>query len=575
MGRRSGPFIEGDLRMSRTSVAFLSRLLCLLIAVLGAGAMAHDARSPTARPVRVLGTIDFPTSAQSPEAQQAFVRGMLLLHLFEYPFARDEFVEAQRIEPRFAMAYWGEAMTYDHPIWDQQDAAAARAALRKLAPTAAARSTLAPTPREKAFLASLDVLYGEGSKQARDRAYARAMEQMASDFPDDHEVQLFHALALMGEHAGVRDVPSYMQAAAIAQSVFCANPHHPGAAHYLIHAVDDPVHAVLGLQAARALEKMAPDAGHSLHMASHIFNALGMWDDVVRANEASTAVQNRMHVERGEKPGSWGHANFWLLYGYLQQGRFERARNLLEAAYREARAENKPPKNPLELDPDESQASSVVQMWTRYLVETGDWSGEIAGWTFNIGDAFDPNLNVLFVRSLSAANTGRPAQADGYLNDFRHMRTELEKAVQAQAETKPTDALYLQRLAVLDQEMQAQISRARGDDRAAVEHAREASRLEGEMPYSFGPPFIDWPAAEMLAQLLYDAHSYAAANAAFDTQLERAHLRSASLLGVARSARKLGHDPEADRALARLRSNWRQADPQVMKRIAGVEPATP
>jgi len=557
------------MHMSRGTFVLLARLLCLLMAtMIGAGAVAHDAQAPGVKPVRVLGSVDFPTSAKSPKAQQAFVRGMLLLHLFEYPFAKDEFLEAQRVEPHFAMAYWGEAMTYNHPIWGEQDAAAARAALRKLAPTPAERSALAPTPREKAFLAALDVLYGEsGSKQERDRAYARAMEQLAAGFPQDHEAQLFFALALMGEHAGVRDIPTYMQAAAIAQSIFCANPHHPGAAHYLIHAVDDPDHAVLGLQAARALEKMAPDAGHSLHMASHIFNALGMWDDVVRANESATAVQNRMRVERGEKPGSWGHYNFWLLYGYLQQGRIEQARKLLTSAYREAQAENKPPKNPLELDSDESQASSVVQMWVRYLVETGDWNSEIADWKFNIDKAFDPNLNVLFVQSLRAANTGHVDQADRYLDEFRSMRGELEKAVHAQAEAKPTDLLYLRRLAVLDQEMHAQIESARGNIAVAVDHAREASRLEGEMPYSFGPPFIDWPAAEMLAGLLYDSHAYADAATAYETQLARARLRSASLLGLARSAAKLGHAAQADDALRKLRDNWRAADPQSRNKI--------
>jgi hypothetical protein len=269
-------------------------VLCALILVLAAAPLgAHEEETRVAAPARVLGTISFPTSAKSAEAQQAFIRGMLLLHLFEYPFARDEFLTAQRIEPDFALAYWGEAMTYTHPVWDQQDAEAGRAALRKLAPTPELRLAKAPGAREQAFLGAIEALYGQGSKAERDRAYARAMERMAARFPADHEVQLFHALALLGVYAGVRDVPAYMQVGAIAQAVFCANPQHPGAAHYLIHAVDDPDHAVLGLDAARALARMAPDAGHSLHMTSHIFTALGMWDDMVQANEAAVAVAGR------------------------------------------------------------------------------------------------------------------------------------------------------------------------------------------------------------------------------------------------------------------------------------------
>jgi hypothetical protein len=461
------------------------------------------------------------------------------------------------------MAYWGEAMTFNHPIWNQQDRNAALAALRKLAPTAGQRVAAARTATEKAFVAAIDVLYGDGTKQQRDRAYARALEHMAARFPDDHEVQLFYALALMGEDAGVRDISSYMQAAAIAQSVFCANPHHPGAAHYLIHAVDDPEHAVLGLQAARALERMAPDASHSLHMASHIFNALGMWDDVVRANEASTRVRNRMLAEHGKPPASWGHANFWLLYGYLQQGRYAQARQLLGAAYAQERAANKPPPNPLELDPDDSLTGSVVQMWTRYLVETREWNGAIADWTFNLGDAYDPNLNVLMVATLRAANSGKPDAADASLAKFRSLRARLEDAIGAQAEKKPTDLLYLRRLGVLDEEMLAQIDVARGRSASALEHAGKASALEGAMPYSFGPPLIDWPSAEMHAGLLYSTHAYAEAVDAYSTQLQRSRRRPAALLGLARASRALGHKAEADDAMAMLAGIWRAADPQV------------
>jgi tetratricopeptide (TPR) repeat protein len=522
---------------------------------------AHGDSAHGSKPVRVLGKLDFPTSATSPDAQKAFVRGMLLLHLFEYDFARDEFLDAERIEPDFAMAYWGEAMTFNHPIWDQQDRNAGLAALRKLAPSPEARAAAARTPKEKAFLEAIDVLYGDGAKSERDRAYERAMERMARHFADDLEVQLFYALALMGEQAGVRDIPTYMQAAALAQSAFCTNPNHPGAAHYLIHAVDDPDHAVLGLQAARALERMAPDASHSLHMASHIYDALGMWDDVVRANEAATRVRNRMLAERGKKATAWGHANFWLLYGYLQQGRYGEAKKLLTRAYEQERAEKKPPSKPLELDPDDSLTGSVVQMWTRYLVETRDWNGEIANWQFNLSDAYDPNLNFLMVATLRAAKAGRPDQADASLEKFRHLRAGLEKAIGAQAEKKPTDLLYLRRLAVLDEEMQAQIDLARGEGASAVRHAGSASRLEGEMPYSFGPPFIDWPSAEMYAGLLYDNHDYAGAAEAYQTQLNRSHRRPASLLGLARSSRELGRRADADDAMATLTDIWHAADP--------------
>ena len=187
---------------------------------------------------RVLGNIDFPTSANDPEAQQAFIRGMLLLHLFEYEFAREEFIAAQIIEPEFAMAYWGEAMTHNHPIWDEQNLEAARLVLLNLGVTPEQRLGTSDDAKEQAFLAALEVLYGTGSKSERDRRYSQAMEAMAARFPDDNEVQLFYALSLFGVNAGVRDIPSYMLSTSIAQNLFSANPQHPGAAHYLIHGVD-------------------------------------------------------------------------------------------------------------------------------------------------------------------------------------------------------------------------------------------------------------------------------------------------------------------------------------------------
>src|SRR5678815_125535 len=131
-----------------------------------------------------LGTIDFPTSG-SAAARQHFVRGVLFLHSFEYDSAADEFREAQRVDPRFAMAYWGEAMTYTHPVWDEQDTAAARKALKRLAPTREARKARAPTAREQVYLDAVEILYGEGSKARRDTLYSAAMERLANAYPTD------------------------------------------------------------------------------------------------------------------------------------------------------------------------------------------------------------------------------------------------------------------------------------------------------------------------------------------------------------------------------------------------------
>src|SRR6185503_12936047 len=178
------------------------------------------------------------------------------------------------------------------------------------------------TPREADYLAAVRVLYGEGSKARRDTLYADAMRALADRYPDDAEARAFYALALLGLNQGVRDVATYQQAAAIVAPIFKSNPDHPGAAHYLIHSYDDPAHAALGLDAARAYSKIAPDAAHAQHMTTHIFLALGMWDDVVRQNE----------IASGPHRDHWGpgHYTAWLGYGLLQQGRFADARRHLE-----------------------------------------------------------------------------------------------------------------------------------------------------------------------------------------------------------------------------------------------------
>src|SRR5688572_7905743 len=202
--------------MRTTPVSF-----CLVFSFfLASGCSAQQSR---------LGTIDFPTSG-SASAQPHFIRGVLFLHSFEYDLAANEFRAAQRIDPGFAMAYWGEAMTYTHPVWDEQDAAAARKVLARLAPTREARKARAPTAREQAYIDAVEILYGDGSKPRRDTLYSAAMERVAKAYPADMEAQAFHALSLLGLNQGVRDVPAYLRAGAIAEAVFRKNPDHPGAA---------------------------------------------------------------------------------------------------------------------------------------------------------------------------------------------------------------------------------------------------------------------------------------------------------------------------------------------------------
>ena len=522
----------------------LNLLACTSIGLLLGltSAHAHEGDDP-GRGGRVLGEINFPTTTESKAAQNAFIQGMLLLHLFEYEFAEERFQRAQELDPGFAMAYWGEAMTHNHPIWDEQERDKARAILARLGSSAEDRQSRTSSQKEKDWLAALDVLYGQGPKAARDLAYMEHMRRMAETYPDDHEVQLFYSLALMGTGAGVRDIPTYMESAARAQSVFYQNRQHPGAAHYLIHSVDDPIHAPLGLEAAHALSEMAPDAGHSLHMTTHIFVAVGMWDEVVQSNFDAVRVQNGMRVIQGQPTRNWGHYNYWMLYGLLQQGRSDDARQLLQTARDEAIEAGAVPDNPLELDADRSHIGSLVQMWARYMIETRGGDEEVAGWTFNMGEAYDPQLNFHFVRSLYTANRGDAVAARQHLDKFQALVASLRETILAMERQAPTHLLYLDRLGVMEQEMLALIAWADEDPETAVRHAAEASRLEGEMPYSFGPPFVDLPSAEMLGGFLLSLERWDEAADAFELQLQRTRMKRIPMEGLAQAkARKVAQN---------------------------------
>ncbi|MES4786423.1 MAG: hypothetical protein C4294_12040, partial [Nitrospiraceae bacterium] len=292
----------------RSSRTFLSlAMVVLIMTILGVSARSEDPR---------LGKIRFPTSARSEEAQSHFLRGVAALHSFWYPVALSEFQAATRIEPDFMMGYWGEAMAHNHPIWgDPQETEAARKVLAKI--------TITPelTPREQAYLHAVKILYGEGDKPARDRTYAAAMKEIYREYPDDLDGAAFYALALLGtirpdDPAALR---TRMRAAAIAIEVYRRQPDHPGAAHYILHAFDDPDHAILALPAARRYAEIAPSAHHALHMPSHIFLQLGMWPEAAASNEASWKASDQWVKSKDVPLGQRDyHSLHWLLYVYLE-----------------------------------------------------------------------------------------------------------------------------------------------------------------------------------------------------------------------------------------------------------------
>jgi len=212
----------------------MKRLAIAAMAAVSLGGLVRPVYAQTPAAAE-LGTINFPTSAK-PAAQAAFLTGTKALYNFEFDLAAEAFQQAQKAEPSFALAYWGEAMSYNHPLWAEQNLPAARKALERLAPTAAERAAKAPAGKERDLVEAVDVLFGgTGDKLARDIAYADSMKRLYAKYPGDDEIACLYSLALLGTgRPGVSNTRNAMQAAAIAQGIFQRNPKHPGAAHYII-----------------------------------------------------------------------------------------------------------------------------------------------------------------------------------------------------------------------------------------------------------------------------------------------------------------------------------------------------
>ncbi|HEY7895801.1 MAG TPA: hypothetical protein VIC24_12960 [Gemmatimonadaceae bacterium] len=522
--------------------------------LLGQVAIAQPSHAIT---VAGYGSVDFPTSTRSAVAQREFSRGVLLLHLFHYDEAADAFRAAERADSGFAMAYWGEAMTFTHAVWDEQDTAAGRRALGKLAATPEARERAAPTARERGYMRALDALYGDGPKAKRDTLFSDQMAEVSRANPHDDEARLFYALSLMGLSQGVRNIPTYLHAAQIAESVFARHPNEPAAAHYWIHAMDDPDHAAQALPAARALSHVAPDAAHAQHMTSHIFMALGMWDEMVLANENTKRMVDAMAAKQGAGPFYCGHGNSWLAYGYVEQGRRADAKRMVTGCEQQAtRARYKTDMR--DLDPDLSAMGSAVGMWVHYVIDTEDWSGDMAQWAPDLDSAAAPRAAYQFGRAFAAARRGDGAAATEARAAFEQERGRLAALVQAEHDPDPSDAEYVKGLAVLGMELEAVTTLAAHDgsldSAGAATLLTNATATEDSLAYAFGPPPVYKPSHELLGELLVGLKRYGEAERQFRAALAHQPRRVLSLRGLAAAAEGAGDTAAASRARGALRA---------------------
>ena len=469
---------------------------------------------------RLFGTVDFPNSG-APEAQEPFLKGLALLHSFEYPAAREAFRAAQDADPDFALAYWGEAMAWNYPLWYQQFRDEALETLARLAPSPGDRQTKAPTERERMWLAAVESLYGEGEKDARDDRYELAMADLHRAYPEDPEAAAFHALAILGTAHEGREHRTYMKAGAIASGVFANYPDHPGAAHYTIHSFDDPAHASLGLKAALAYSEIAPDAAHAQHMTSHIFLALGMWDAVVRANERADAVSDRDAEANGREARSCGHYNEWLEYGYLMQGRDDRALALLEACGAQVTVGAG------------GSLSSYADMRSRYVLDSGDWTGDVMSIEVDFSENDGAALTDTFLQGYVAAQLGDLRGIRRALQELRRLRPAVEAGM---AERGFTEEMYVRRPQILELQLEGMLAWVEENYTDAIATLGEAALIEAALPHAFGPPVIEKPSHELLGEALLERNSDTTAAQAFAEAVARAPGRVPGLEGLRKAA---------------------------------------
>jgi len=498
------------MRMTRVIRTFLPA--ALFLAFCGALGMALMG-APRAQ-AQQLGSISFPTSG-SAAAQADFITGVKDLHNFQFDEAAEAFQKAQKTDPGFAMAYWGEAMSYNHPLWAQVDPDAAKKALEKLAPTPEARLAKANTPKEKAYLSAVHTLfYTPGDKLARDTAYMQAMARMYEQWPEDHEVATLYALSLLGTvRPGDTGFRRQALAAAISMNVFQQNPNHPAAPHFIIHAFDDPEHAILALPAARAYAKIAPAAAHALHMPSHIFVQLGMWQDLYNSNtvayKAAVDLNQRMHLPEGREDF---HTLAWLQYANLMLGKFDEAgRNTELASAADARNPN-----------NRAVHDGYRTMRARYILETGQWE-KIPVPTEAATDARGSAW--AFIAGLGAAKLGDAATADQAAAQLGVTRERLQAG---------GNGFAAKQVAIMEKEVAAASRLARGQKDEALRLAKDAADLELTLGAPSGPPEPIKPALEFYGDVLAEAGRAPEAAAAYEQQLLRTPNRTPVVKALAR-----------------------------------------
>jgi hypothetical protein len=477
-------------------------------------------------PPEKLGAVSFATSCAARVAHD-FERSVALLHSFAYTASEQSFRKVAAADPNCAMAHWGIAMSYYHQLWSPPSADELRDGRREI--QEAGRLNVV-SPRERQFIAAAAAYYADPTQAPalRAKAYSVAMGEAARSNPEDTEVQVFYALSLIAI-APPEDATHANQkrAAAILEAVYRAQPQHPGAAHYLIHAYDNAELAPRGLAAARAYSKIAPSAPHALHMPSHTFTRLGLWDDSIVSNRAARAAAH----DQGDQ-GEELHAMDYLTYAYLQLGRVVDAQRVVaELRTMGATAGG-----------DFKIGYAATAMPVRLAIERQAWSDAVELQTL---PASAPHVAALiyWAHAMANARGGHPAAAAADIEQLGAAREQLRAA---------GNTYWAAQVDVLDKEAKAWQLAASANPSESVQLLRQAADEEDaveKLPVTPGPVV---PAREQLGELLLQLNQPAEALREFRSALVLAPRRRGALLGAAQAAERTGDGKTAQEMRARL-----------------------
>jgi hypothetical protein len=486
-----------------------------------------------------VGNVSFPVSC-SPTVQPDFNRAVALLHSFWYKKSEETFLAVAKADPSCGMAQWGVAMSHYRQLWDPPtpfELQAGSAAVEK------ANAAGAKTQRERDYIAAMEIFYkdsGTRTHAARALDYEKSMQQIHELYPQDTEAAIFYALAIRA-NAPIEDrtYANQKKASAILEKLFVEYPTHPGLAHYIIHCDDYPTLAPLALDAARRYAKIAPDAPHALHMPSHIFTRLGLWQESIDSNLASAAAARKNGLLGDEL-----HAIDYLVYAYLQTGQDREALNVFNAM-------PKPQQNDAVYYTG-LYAAAIVP--ARLAVERHRWSDAAAltlpAGAFPGGRYSSTEANTYFAQALGAARLGSLEAAREGLQRMTSLRDRL---------LEDHDKYSSEQVDIQRESVSAWIAFAEGkrDDalrqmRAAADHDDSVDKL----PVTPGPLV---PARELLAEMLLETNQPAAALESFETSLRLAPQRFNALYGAAHAANLSGDRQKASTYYSKLVANCPRA----------------